>query len=73
MSVNNLNTFLTTEEVAKIIAKRTGKPISIRQVQKLIHENKIKHVERSGRYFVSLYDLYDFKRMPPGQRPKQKE
>lgn len=62
---------LSTKEAAAIISERTGKPISLRQVQ---HEISLGHLnaQRIGErsYIISEEDLDNYVRRHPGRPSK---
>lgn len=62
---------LSTKEAAVIIAERTGKPISVRQVQHEIKNGYIK-AQRIGNLQYAIYesDLQNYVRRKTGSQPK---
>jgi excisionase family DNA binding protein len=63
---------LTTKEIAELIERITGKPISVRQVQREIKSGHIKAETMGGMYLVRESALKNYKRRHPGVQGKKK-
>lgn len=63
--------YLTTKQVADIIAERTGHPISVRQVQKEIKNGYIKAELIGGNYLIKESALNHYERRHPGVQGKK--
>lgn len=62
---------LTTQQAADIITERTGKPMSVRQIQKEIKAGYIK-AEKYGRtYLIKESALNHYERRHPGVQGKK--
>jgi len=62
--------FLTTIEAAAIIAERTGKPMSDRQIRHEIQIGKIKAEKIAGTYLIKPKAINHYKRRHPGPKSK---
>jgi hypothetical protein len=64
---------LTTHDVAAYITEKTGRPMSIRQVQHEIKIGKLKAEKIAGTYLIKQHDLEHYHRRHPGPQAKKKK
>lgn len=63
---------LTTQQVAELITEMTGSSISVRQVQREIHDGHIKYERKvGGAYLVKESALKNYQRRHPGVQGKK--
>lgn len=62
---------LTTKDIARMIAEKTGHPISVRQVQKEIKAGYIKAEKIGGTYLIKESALNHYERRHPGVQRKK--
>lgn len=63
--------YLTTKQIAELVAERTGRPVSVRQIQREIKSGRIKAEKIGGQYLIRENALNHYERRHPGVQEKK--
>lgn len=67
-----MDKYITTKEAANLIAERTGKPLSQRQLRHEIQLGHLKAIKTANTYLIELAALENYSRRHPGKMAKKK-